>query len=765
MIKKLVAIFSFLLALSVSGQTYQILEVEIGCTPFEVDGMNSSGSDFSPFVSGEFLYITSSREYDLHNLGENNWKKSGYLNVFKTRLKGDVDEDIRIRGYVIVSNKLITDNHTGPLCISASGDTMFVSQVQPIAKKDRKNKERFRPQLFMSIKEGDDWGSPTPLPFNDPKCSFAHPYFDSHNNRLYFASDLDGGKGGKDIYYVDLKDGNWGKPQNLEEINTSSNEVFPCIVDGFVFFSSDRSGGKGGLDLYWKQLHQKGDEPVLVAGLNSDKDDFGMYVYPGMKKGFYSSNVNGNDDIFFLKMEKKTIIRNALAGRFTYRNIDGNPADLKVMVVNEDDDILFESNTNQKGEFFFNNIDYDGDFRITAKSEDELYLTIYDKDGNPVTDLVTDEKGAFTYKKIGYDKSGTLTLIPEDMVDLKLNQGHLSGQFIYQNLPGEYPNQLRILLEDEDGNMKFETFTDMNGNFDFKKLDMSENYILTVPESDKELILLIFDKKGNVVAQLKSDPKGSFTYRKLKPTFSNSLKVIEEDEDMFVLESQTVSGYFEYKNLKGEFAHGLKVQAFNEDGILLEETTTDNQGRFRFRNLPVEDNFLFKMDELDDNLVLDDFTLYIFDRNGKKIAQLHRGQNDFFIFKPLGFETTHNLNQIKEDSLDINISIRTDYDIVVVYFDSNQSNVKSQDLNKLNKMYSLLKSKPELKVEVNAYADARSSDEYNLILSGKRGDWVVDYMVKKGISKKRFIVNAYGETQLVDETNDALNRRAEIRIY
>ncbi|MCB9224184.1 MAG: OmpA family protein [Crocinitomicaceae bacterium] len=757
-------ILSFIAAIS-WGQTYEILEVEIQCEAFELKELNTPGSDFSPFVYGDQFYMTSSREYDLHNLGENNWKRSGYLNIFTGSIKGDSEQDLKIKNIQIVSNKLMTDNHTGPLCISASGDTMYFSKVQEVAKKNRSKNEKYRPQLYMSMREGKDWGEPIALPFNNEQYSFGHPYFDSRLNRLYFASDLSGGKGGKDIYYSEIKNGEWGLPVNLEEINTESNEVFPCVVDEYIFYASDKTGGKGGLDLYWKIVGQKGDFPQEVVGLNSEMDDFGMYVYPGMKKGFYSTNKGGNDDILFFKMDKKVTIRNALAGKFTYRNIDGNPQGLKVIVVNEDDDILFETNTDKKGEFFFSNIDYDGEFKIRAKTEDELYLTIYDKDGNPITDLVTDEVGAFSYKRLGYDKSGTLTLIPEDMIDLELNQGHLTGQFIYENIPGEYPNQLKVLLEDEDGNMKFQTFTDKNGNFDFRQLDMSENYILTVPENDEELILLIFDKKGNVVAQLKSDPKGSFTYRKLKPSFSNTLKVIEENDEMFVLESQTVSGYFEYKNLSGEYTEGLKVQAYNEDGLLLNETYTDKQGRFRFRNLPVEDNFLFKVDEMDANLQLDDFTLYIFDRNGKKIAQLRRGQNDFFIFKPLGFDTDHHLTHVTEDSLDIEINIKTNYDIVVVYFDSNKSNVKNADLGKLSELYKLLKSNPALKVEVNAYADAKNSDEYNLILSGKRGDWVVEYFVNKGLSSNRFIVNAYGETQLVDETNDALNRRAEIRIY
>ena len=102
---------------------------------------------------------------------------------------------------------------------------------------------------------------------------------------------------------------------------------------------------------------------------------------------------------------------------------------------------------------------------------------------------------------------------------------------------------------------------------------------------------------------------------------------------------------------------------------------------------------------------------------------------------------------------------------MLVYFDSNQSQVKSSDKKIIDNLYKVLQENPEIKIEINAYADARSSDEYNLILSQKRGDWIADYLSGKGISKERFIVNAYGESRLVDEENDALNRRAEIHLY
>ena len=105
------------------------------------------------------------------------------------------------------------------------------------------------------------------------------------------------------------------------------------------------------------------------------------------------------------------------------------------------------------------------------------------------------------------------------------------------------------------------------------------------------------------------------------------------------------------------------------------------------------------------------------------------------------------------------------YEAFTVYFDTDKANVKGQDLDQLNTVYKLMKKHPELKVPVSAYADDSASDEYNFLLSQKRGEWIVNYLVKKGIDRKRFTVNAYGETLLIDPENDALNRRAELRIY
>src|SRR5690606_38136568 len=105
------------------------------------------------------------------------------------------------------------------------GDTIFFTQVTLTNKKNRKDK--YRPQLYMSVKSGNTWTNPILLPFNNPQFSFGHPYFDSAKGRLYFSSDKEGGKGGKDIYFADIINGNWSDIKPLNEVNTPSNELFP----------------------------------------------------------------------------------------------------------------------------------------------------------------------------------------------------------------------------------------------------------------------------------------------------------------------------------------------------------------------------------------------------------------------------------------------------------------------------------------------------------------------------------------------------------
>ena len=138
-------------------------------------------------------------------------------------------------------------------------------------------------EIYFSKKKGKNWISPVllPLPY-DSVSSFAHPSLSSDGKVLYFSSDMKGGYGGKDIWYIKkVKRDEWSEPINLgDEINTSGNELFPFIhADGSLYFSSDGHIGMGGLDIFKATFDAENNlrsVDNMNSPINSSNDDFGI---------------------------------------------------------------------------------------------------------------------------------------------------------------------------------------------------------------------------------------------------------------------------------------------------------------------------------------------------------------------------------------------------------------------------------------------------------------------------------------------------------
>jgi hypothetical protein len=87
---------------------------------------------------------------------------------------------------------------------------------------------------------------------SDDKCPFIN------NDVMVFTSNRAGGYGGFDLYYSKLVNGKWSIPRNLgSKINSKYDEYRPIIFNNnFMIFSSNRPGGKGGFDLYIVDLYK-----------------------------------------------------------------------------------------------------------------------------------------------------------------------------------------------------------------------------------------------------------------------------------------------------------------------------------------------------------------------------------------------------------------------------------------------------------------------------------------------------------------------------
>jgi len=102
----------------------------------------------------------------------------------------------------------------------------------------------------------------------------------------------------------------------------------------------------------------------------------------------------------------------------------------------------------------------------------------------------------------------------------------------------------------------------------------------------------------------------------------------------------------------------------------------------------------------------------------------------------------------------------------VVYFDYDQSDVRSEAAAILACHAKYLKDRPSAMVTLGGHADERGSREYNLGLGERRGNAVSSALQAQGGSGSQLNVVSYGEEQgTCSETSEdcwARNRRVEI---
>lgn len=753
---RIILIFTYLVfGFAATAQMYEVEEVKLVATIQTINGVNQKSDEFSAMALNNKIYFTSSREYNKHSVGENNWEKNGYLNVFYGTMRSDKAGIIDIKDVKLLSNKLNSGSHTGPISFSPAGDTLYFTRVIEVSE----GKERvYRPQLFMSILKKGSWTHIKRLSFSNTQSSYAHPSYDALKKRLYFASDRAGGKGGKDIYYSEMRNGAWSTPVNVESINTADDETFPFVFGGNIFFSSNRGGGQGQMDIYFS-APEPAAFPIKLEGLNSPYDDFGISILPDLSAGFFSSNRGGDDDIYYFTLEKKITVKNQIAGGFTFRTMNGSPSDLSVKLYNDEGEFIYEERTDSKGHFVFNDIVLDSNYTVKLDGfyEDEMTLDFYNADGETQASFILSKEGAFKYKKLFYESGGIMNMIPDDMKDFELSKANLSGKLVLEDSVHIPLKNSTINLVKKDQTIAFTTKTDDKGNFEFNNLDLGEEYYVQIPECMDELILYIYGATDYIYTQLKCNSRDEFMYRRLRGDIENNLSLIAENaEKDFMLNSSEISG--QLTTIELEAAVKCTVRAYNEEGLLLGTTETDENGNFHFNSLNTKKTYKFATDS---NKSLQ---LTLYNRYGKQIAKIQEEENNYFIFRPLGFQSDYNLS-LMDDKLQFDLNKSGQYDAVNVYFGSNKAEVNAEDLDKLNTILKLLKRYPQLKLSISAYADATASDEYNFVLSQKRGEWIANYLMAKGVEDKRFTVNAYGETKLIDPKNDAINRRAELRIY
>lgn len=108
-----------------------------------------------------------------------------------------------------------------------------------------------------------------------------------------------------------------------------------------------------------------------------------------------------------------------------------------------------------------------------------------------------------------------------------------------------------------------------------------------------------------------------------------------------------------------------------------------------------------------------------------------------------------------------------------IHYDFDKWDILPVSEIELDKLVGIMNDNPKMKVELRSHTDSRGTDSYNELLSQKRSDSAVAYIVKKGIDKSRIVANGCGESMLVNRCDDGVscsdaehreNRRTDFKI-
>lgn len=128
--------------------------------------------------------------------------------------------------------------------------------------------------------------------------------------------------------------------------------------------------------------------------------------------------------------------------------------------------------------------------------------------------------------------------------------------------------------------------------------------------------------------------------------------------------------------------------------------------------------------------------------------------------------------QIPTDLLPEKYQLNQIFPLKNIYYNTDQWVVRDDAEETLDRLAALMKEYP-IHIELSSHTDSRAPADYNKILSQKRAEAVVRYLILKGIHPARMVAMGYGESRLINrcadgvkcsESEHQVNRRTEFKV-
>ena len=238
------------------------------------------------------------------------------------------------------------------------------------------------------------------------------------------------------------------------------------------------------------------------------------------------------------------------------------------------------------------------------------------------------------------------------------------------------------------------------------------------------------------LAVKKSDIAADST--KVNPGNSTWVNANQKPEPFFV------SGYVKDKNSLLP-AEGATVCLLNTKTGIVKVLHTDAKG---FYKTPVDKNGSYLIKALLQNYISDCLTI------------------------PTATSDTATRLIAPHDLLLNKLEINKVFKLEIIYYDFDKWDIRPDAAIELDKLVKIMKENP-ISIELGSHTDSRGSARYNMKLTQKRAESVVQYIIQKGIEPNRITAKGYGETKLTNRCSDGVpcseeehqaNRRTEFTV-
>ena len=626
--------------------------------------------------------------------------------------------------------------------------------------------------IYLSQKEnGQTWQEPKKISSVNQlfsgDISFEGISLNYNGDKIYFGAHPKGNPEAGDIYYTKRKNGKWGSPEKMSvQINTSHYEGMPSIsTDNNKLFFVRKNNSPQDKDIYenrqckkmyFAERNAEGEwdkvkalpSPVNLQCdatprfMSDEKTLIMASVRPPKKndEGEIIKQTEGGYDLYYSKRIAQRIWS---APEILDINTPGNDMYPTMDAYGE---TLYFSSTNQSG----NSKIYKAD--ISEKS---------------ITTNVKILKGKILDKDRNKPFKANINTIKKSTSEiLSRFKSRPNGTFFIV-LPPEENYVIDFFKENYS-----HTFLDYN----VKNLENTQTEEKTIGLYHKaQLLLNVFD------AEIYEPLAGNITVTKKSTQEQIDINPQRQGQGRFLLHIPIGSKY------------SISV---NKEHYKSHKISSDFTGVVQFKNFEKDIELQPKKEKMTidvadaetDSAMAVDIVITNLDRNekivkkatknkdGKYVVSLREGDEyEVNVNSPKGYafyNTKVDMSKEKEEEkMDVNLKplkAETKLQLENITFETNSAELNASSYEELDRVIELLANNANIRIEISAHTDDVGRKAYNVKLSQRRAQSVVDYLLENDVVKEQLEAHGYGESQPLvpnnSEENRARNRRVELEI-